>query len=110
MGQEVDRFIRMKSNAAEMRPQDPDVLGAWIEACTRGGKVARNTIAIGIVVLHHLRESCPVERKNVISKGGEIRGARSGLAGILEKYRVPVSFLHEVTTRQAHQDGQRLLD
>jgi len=32
------------------------------------------------------------------------------LGGILESYGIPPSYLKEATTRQAHQDGQRLLD
>jgi hypothetical protein len=46
----------------------------------------------------------------VVSQGGEIKGARSGLGSILESYGIPPSYLKEATTRQAHQDGQRLLD
>src|ERR1041384_3958539 len=98
----------MKSDLAEVSSQSRKMLQAWIDSCTRGGKVSRNTIAIGIVVLDHLRRTCPVERRDVISKGGELKGARSGLTKILEKYRIPGSFLREVTTRQGHQDGQRL--
>ena len=100
----------MKSDLAEVSSQSRKMLQAWIDSCTRGGKVSRNTIAIGIVVLDHLRRTCPVERRDVISKGGELKGARSGLTKILEKYRIPGSFLREVTTRQGHQDGQRLFD
>jgi len=86
------------------------ILNRWIESCTRGGKVSRSTVAIGLVVLDHLRKEHHTSRVNVVSPGGEIRGARSGLATILESYSVPRSFLKEVTTRQAHQDGQRLLE
>lgn len=45
----------------------------------------------------------------MISSGGEIKGARSGLPELLAKYGIP-GFLKEVTTRQAPQDGQRLLE
>jgi hypothetical protein len=41
--------------------------------------------------------------------GGEIKGARSSLPATLEKYGVTRPYLREVTTRQGHQDGQRLL-
>jgi len=51
-----------------------------------------------------------VERELVISKGGEVTGARSGLRMILETYNIPSNYLKEVTTRQAHQDGQRLFN
>ena len=67
-------------------------------------------MAIGIVVLDHLRRQCPVVRDNVLSRGGEIKGSRAGLGSILEKYNIPRRYLKEATTRQSHQDGQRLLD
>lgn len=86
------------------------ILSQWISSCTRSGKVSRNTIAIGIVVLDHLRRNSPVYRASVISNGGEIKGARSGLRFVLEKYGLPKDYLKEVTTRQAHQDGQRLFE
>ena len=86
------------------------ILSDWLESCTRRGRVSRNTIAIGIVVLDHLRRSCPLSLDQVISRGGEISGARSGLVKTLENYGIPSSYLKEVTTRQGHQDGQRLLD
>lgn len=63
---------------------------------------------MGIVVLDHLRQECPVSRNDVISKGGEIKGARSGLGNVLARYGIPATYLKEVTTRQGHQDGQRL--
>jgi hypothetical protein len=72
--------------------------------------VSRNTVAVGIVVLDHLRHNCPVSRADVISKGGEIKGARSGLGRVLMAYGIPDGYLKEVTTRQGHQDGQRLLE
>lgn len=86
------------------------ILSDWLESCIRRGRVSRNTIAIGIVVLDHLRRSCPLSRDQVISQGGEISGARSGLVKTLGNYGIPSSYLKEVTTRQGHQDGQRLLD
>lgn len=85
------------------------ILDKWLESCRRGGKLSRNTIAVGIVILDALRSTCPVERDNIVSKGGEIKGARSALRGILDKYGIP-GFLKEATTRQVHQDGQRLLE
>lgn len=85
------------------------ILKDWLNSCTRHGKISRNTVAIGIVVIDHLRRSCPLSRDQVISQGGEISGARSGLGRILESYGIPSSYLKEVTTRQGHQDGQRLL-
>lgn len=74
------------------------------------GELSRNTVAVGIVVLHHLRLHCPVEPSEVLSARGEIKGARSGLSAILGKYGIPASYLKEVTTRAGHQDGQRLLE
>ncbi len=84
------------------------ILNYWIDSCTRGKKVSRNTVTVGLVVLDHLRQKCPVSRDNAISKGGEIKGARSGLGNVLAKYGLPSMYLKEVTTRQGHQDGQRL--
>jgi len=90
--------------------QSREILLKWLESCTRHGKIARNTIAIGIVVLDHLRRTCPVSRDEVISQGGEVSDARSGLGKILESYEIPSGYLKEVTTRQGHQDGQRLFE
>lgn len=86
-------------------------LADWIVSCTRKGKVSRNTVAIGIVVLDHLRRQWPLSKSDILSSGGEIIGSRHGLPETLEKYGIPHQrFLKEVTTRQAHQDGQRLLE
>lgn len=86
------------------------LLNEWVNSCTRGGKVSRNTVAVGIVILDHLRRKCPRSRDEVVSQGGEIKGARSGLGIILESYGIPSRYLKEVTTRQGHQDGQRLFE
>lgn len=91
-----------------VRQESREILTAWLDSCRRQGRIARNTIAIGIVVLDHLRRDCPVLSREVISQGGEVKGARSGLGHILESYNIPKSYLNEVTTRQGHQDGQRL--
>jgi hypothetical protein len=85
-------------------------LSEWIEKCRTRGEVSRNTVAMGIVVLDHLREKCPIESGKVQSARGEIKGARSGLSSILEKYGIPKRYLKEVTTRAGHQDGQRLFE
>lgn len=89
-----------------------ELLQDWLASCVRHNKLSRNTIAIGIVVLDHLREKCPLSPEDVISSGGEIRNSRSSLHRILQKYGVnqPKKYLKEVTTRQAHQDGRRLLE
>ncbi|RMG39717.1 MAG: DUF4928 domain-containing protein [Methanobacteriota archaeon] len=92
----------------EVRKNSLDLLNEWIQSCTRANKVSRNTVSVGIVVLHHLRQNCPVSKSDVVSPGGEIKGARSGLGNILEQYGIPRKYLKEVTTRQGHQDGQRL--
>jgi hypothetical protein len=86
------------------------ILRQWLTSCTRSGKVSRNTVAVGIVVLNHLRSKCPLTREDVLSSGGEITGARSGLGAIFDFYDIPRNYLKEITTRQAHQDGQRLLE
>ncbi len=101
----------MKNEQIEqVKEQSRQILSEWLDSCTRRGKIARNTVAVGIVVLDHLRRACPVSRDEVISQGGEISGARSGLGAILESYNIPSRYLKEVTTRQGHQDGQRLFE
>lgn len=97
-------------NAETIKAECRQVFDAWIVSCTRGGKVSRNTVAVGIVVLDHLRKTCPVSKEDVITSGGEVKGARSGLGNTLEAYGIPASYLKEVTTRQGHQDGQRLFE
>ncbi len=98
----------MPETFENVRDESLKALSQWLESCRRKGKVARNTIATGIVVLDHLHRHCPVPRDEALSQGGEIKGARSGLGTILQRNGVPSSFLKEITTRQAHQDGQRL--
>ncbi|MDD4985330.1 MAG: DUF4928 family protein [Dehalococcoidales bacterium] len=100
----------MNSSLTELRDQCLCILDEWLESCTRGRSISRNTVAVGIVVLDHLRRQCPVTRGEVTSQGGEIRGARAGLGNTLEKYGISSSYLKEVTTRQAPQDGQRLFE
>ena len=87
-----------------------DLLNEWLQSCTRNKRISRNTVAIGIVVFEHLKRDCPVSRNDVISQGGEVSGARSGLGKTLESNGIPQSYLKEVTTRQGHQDGQRLFE
>ncbi len=93
-----------------IREESRKTLDSWISSCTRGGKVSRNTVAVGIVVLDYLRKACPVAKDDTISQGGEVKGARSGLGNTLEAYGIPASYLKEVTMRQGHQDGQRLFE
>jgi len=85
-------------------------LEAWLTSCTRSGRISRNTIAVGIVALHHLQQQSPVSRHDVLSQGGELKSARSGLANILEAHGVDPVYLKEVTTRQAGPDAQRLFE
>ena len=100
----------MKSSRMSRQNPITEPLADWLTSCTRKGKVSRNTIAVGIVILNHLRNKCPLKKSDVLSSGGEIVGSRNGLAKTLQKYGIPgQKFLKEVTTRQAHQDGQRLL-
>jgi hypothetical protein len=95
----------------EIRENSFEILEEWLESCTRLSRPSRNTIAVGIVVLDHLRSGTPaVEKEEVVSDGGEISGSRSGLGETLEKYGVKSRYLKEVTTRQAHPDGQRLFE
>lgn len=94
-----------------IKQQARDAVAAWVKSCTRGKKISRNTIAMGIVVLDHLHRASPVAREAVISPGGEVTNSRSGLGRVLETYGLPGrSFLKEATTRQVHQDGQRLFE
>lgn len=97
----------MSGNSQERNRQ---ILDEWLQFCTRGGKVSRNSIAIGIVVLDWLRSAQVVSPEIVLSQGQEIRNARSGLKTVLEKYGIPETFLKEVTTRQAPSDGRRLFE
>ncbi len=87
-----------------------DILDKWLKSCTRHKKISRNTVAIGVVVLDHLKRNLNISRDDVISPGGEVSGARSGLGKTLEIYGIPSEYLKEITTRQAHQDGQRLFE
>lgn len=93
-----------------IKKESRQILVKWLESCTRNKKISRNTVAVGIVVLDHLRRACPVSRDEVISQGGEVSGARSGLGKILESYSITKSYLKEITTRQGHQDGQKLFE
>lgn len=94
----------------EIKQKSHHILNEWLESCTRNKKIARNTVAMGIVVLDHLRRTCPTTREQIISQGGEVSGARSGLRAILESYNIPRDYLKEITTRQGHQGGQRLFE
>lgn len=100
----------MTAKAEKIRAASRPILEDWLMSCTRHGKLSRNTIAGGIVVLDHLRRQCPVSKRDVISEAGELKGARSGLKQILETYKIPSTYLKEATTRQVHQDGQRLFE
>lgn len=94
----------------QLKKESHEILAQWLESCTRSQKISRNTVAMGIVVLDHLRKNCPVSREMVISKGGEVTGARSGLVRTLKSYDIQDGYLKEITTRQGHQDGQRLFE
>lgn len=65
---------------------------------------------MGVVIFDHLRRKSPALREEVISEGGEVKGSRSGLGVILERYGISRKYLKEATTRQVHQDGQRLFE
>lgn len=93
-----------------LKNESHEILATWLDSCTRNNKISRNTVAMGVVVFDHLKRNSPVSRSDVISPGGEVGGARSGLGRILESYGIPSSYLKEITTRQGHQDGQRLFE
>lgn len=99
-----------KQELESVRQKSREAIDKWLASCTRSGKIARNTVAMGIVVLDHLNKRCPLSRDDVISSGGEVSGARSGLARTLQAHGIPDNYLKEVTTRQGHQDGQRLFE
>lgn len=82
----------------------------WLDDCKQRGKISRNTIAVGIVVLHHLRQRCPLTETDVFSRGGELVGARSTLSKTLAEYGVPAAFLKEATNRQVAPFARKLLD
>lgn len=86
------------------------LLDEWLDSCKQGEKVSRNTIAVGIVVLHHLRQKCPLSETDVFSKGGELVGARSTLSKTLALYGIPATFLKEATNRQVAPFARKLLD
>ncbi len=100
----------MNTEVERIKQDSFEILYKWIESCRRRGTISRNTVAVGIVVLDHLRRNCPVSRTDVISEGGEVKGARAGLGKILGNYGVSSKYLKEVTTRQAPQDGQKLFE
>lgn len=91
-------------------PSVEDIVAEWLTTRERARRISRNTIAVGIVVLDHLRRQCPTSPDELFSKGGELKGSRSGLPNTLERYRIPRKFLKEATTRQAHQDARVLAE
>jgi hypothetical protein len=86
------------------------VVVEWLKSRERANRIARNTIAVGIVVLDHLRGQSPISPDDLFSRGGELKGSRSGLRDTLERYGIPRTFLKEATTRQAHQDARVLVE
>jgi hypothetical protein len=100
----------MGHNSEKMNQKLTGIFQAWFDSCVRRGRVARNTIAVGMVVLDHLRQKCPVRQDEVMSEGGELKGSRAGLGSIFAKYGIPRNFLKEATTRQAHQDARKLFE
>ena len=100
----------MSSQRESVARAAEQALRAWLESCVRQKKLSRNTIAVGLKVLDWLRSECPLPKDSVLSPGGELKGARSGLRRLFPKYGIPEGFLKEATTRQAAHDAQRLLD
>ncbi|MFA6962778.1 MAG: DUF4928 family protein [Opitutaceae bacterium] len=82
----------------------------WLASCTRKGKISRNTLAAGLVVLDRLQGELPLKNEALFSEGGELRGIRGmPWQNLLKKHDVPIRFLKEATTRQVAQDAKRLL-
>ncbi|MCS7079517.1 MAG: DNA mismatch endonuclease Vsr [Chloracidobacterium sp.] len=85
----------------------------WLESCRRRGRLSRNTVAVGVVVIDHIlrAETLPLMPKTVVSSGGEIMGARGRtLRQTLARHGFPTDYLKEVTTRQAPHEGRRLFE
>ncbi len=83
----------------------------WLASCTRNGKISRNTLAAGLVVLERLTGKLPLTAASMFSEGGELRGVRgSPWQSLLKKHEIPGRFLKEATTRQVAQDAKRLLE
>lgn len=104
---------RAMMQSEQIRWEAQQRLNNWLTTCTRKGKLSRNTIVVGLVVLHHLKnaEDLPLSREAVLSSGGEIKQARGkAIREILKAYGLEPNFLKEVTSRQAPQDGQRLFE
>lgn len=101
---------------AQAKKSVATVVRAWLEECRpsskagKKGELSRNAVAVGLVVLDRLREERPLAKTDMFSAGGEVKGVRSGLAPVLEKYDLPASFLKEATGRQASHYAERLLD
>lgn len=93
-----------------LTPDVAKIVARWLKSRERSKKISRNTIAVGIVVLHHLRLRCPSSAAQLFSGGGELKGSRSGLPETLKLYAIPGKFLKEATTRQAHQDARVLAE
>ncbi len=86
------------------------IVSDWLGSRVRAGKISRNTIAVGMVVLDKVKQGCPLEPADLFSGGGELKGSRSGLSAVLQRYGLPVRFLKEATTRQARQDARALVE
>jgi hypothetical protein len=84
------------------------VLNEWIDACRPRGGVPESALVAGIVVLHQLRQKCPLSKSEAFSKGGELVGARSALPKTLAAYGIPGNFLKEATNRQVGPFAERL--
>jgi hypothetical protein len=65
---------------------------ASVTSCVGGGKISRNTIAVGIVIVDRLRQKVPLNEVDILSKDGEISGSRAGLSKTLVKYGIPEKF------------------
>jgi uncharacterized protein DUF4928 len=102
--------MRDKNNSKPTNLDVSAVVAEWLESRRRSGKISRNTVAVGIVLLDKLRDNSPLPKEAVFSRGGEIKGARSGLPATLEKYGLPRKYLKEATTRQASHDGALLIE
>ena len=48
------------------------VVTKWLKSCERKGKVSRNTIAVGIVILDHLLQKCPLSIEEGFSGTGSV--------------------------------------
>lgn len=75
------------------------------------GRQSRQWVAVGLVMIDHLRKHCPLARADYLSaEGGEIANTRSGLTAVLVRYGVPAEYLRQATSRSNLRFGERIAE